>query len=93
MTKTLLSSFRSQLEKSTSELFTTYIAKQSPLKRMVHDSASYVLAVVIFIISTIVIYILKLARGKLPEQFDSLEEFLIEMVPMQKVFSSYDLKN
>ena len=80
MTKTLLSSYGSQLDRSTNEVLTNFISKQSQFKRFMHDFASYVLFVVILLLSSIVFYILKLIRCKLQKELDSLEGLVIQMI-------------
>lgn len=80
ITRTLLSSYESQLEKSMNELFTTFRSKQSTFKQIVHDFASYILSIVFFILLIMVLYIFKLIRYKVQSELDSLESLVIEMI-------------
>jgi hypothetical protein len=80
ITKTLLSSYESQLERSMNELFTTFRSKQSRFKLIMHDFASYILSVVFFILLIMVLYIFKLIRYKVQRGLDSLESLVFQMI-------------
>ena len=80
ITRTLLSSYESQSEKSMNELFTTFRSKQPTFKRMMHDFASYILSVVFFILLIMLLYIFKLVRYRVQRELDSLESLVIEMI-------------
>jgi len=80
ITKTLLSSYEFQLEKSMNEFFTTFTSKQSRFKRMMHDFASYILSAIFFILLIMFLYMLKLVRYKVQKELDNLESLVFEMI-------------
>jgi hypothetical protein len=82
MTKTLLSFYKSQLDKTMKDIVPLYIPIESKLKQLLHEIATYAVYLLCLIVLTNILSTIKLAvnKCKLQRKVNSIDNFVQDMI-------------